>query len=308
MNTTVALFIFNRPETTRAVMAALQAVKPRKLCVIADGPRATHAADATACEEARRIATDVTWPCEVRTSFAPANLGLNDRMASGLDWVFSLTDRAIVLEDDCVPDASFFPYCEDLLARHADEPRVHMIGGSTFTPERRFTADSYYFSRFYHVWGWATWSRAWATYDPQMKDWPQLRDTGWLERLLPAPPMAAAARKVFDESHSRRLFVWDHAWVYSGWKRGACSTVPATNLVSNIGFGFGATHTGQADHPLSRLPTAPLQLPLRHPGRIAVHEAADACEWSYLNPGQLRTGLWQRWLEFFASRRYWAAA
>ena len=124
----------------------------------------------------------VDWPCEVTRDYADANLGLPARFETALDAVFAAVDRAIILEDDCLPDPSFFPFCAALLERYSDDPRVMAIAGARFTPMRG--RASYSFSRFPHWTGWATWRRAWACYDHAMADWPSLRDGPWLRELL----------------------------------------------------------------------------------------------------------------------------
>src|SRR5262245_21941551 len=169
MQTPVVVCLFNRPEPLTEVIKAVAAMRPPKLYLVADGPRADRAGDAEACESARRVATAVDWPCEVHTDFASANLGLARRMYSGLSWVFSQEERAIVLEDDCVPDASFFAFCEELLERYRDDNRVLTINGDTFQDRDVALPYSYWFSRYPHSWGWASWRRAWQLMDFEMR-------------------------------------------------------------------------------------------------------------------------------------------
>lgn len=292
----VAFFIFNRPATTLKVFRAIAAARPPKLFVIADGPRADRPGEEALCREARAVIDAVDWPCALRTNYSETNLGCKTRISSGLDWVFSQTDEAIILEDDCLPEPGFFPFCEQLLERYRGDERVHMIRGSNLLQGRRFTDDSYYFSRFYNIWGWATWARAWKHYDIAMREWPRLRDSDWLPQMLPTKAMADMAHYFFEETHARdRFTTWDYQWVFSGWQRNALCAVPSSNLVTNIGFGEGATHTQSADTPLARLATAPLAFPLTHPADVQVLESADRHEWELLNPDAARRqSLWDR--------------
>jgi hypothetical protein len=290
LRTPVALFIFNRPALTAEVMSAIRQVRPERLLVVADGPRSDRTADGDLCRQARQAAEQVDWPCNVQMQYSAGNLGCKVRLASGLDWVFGQAESAIVLEDDCVPEPSFFAFCEQLLARYRDEPRVHMISGTNLLGGKCFSPDSYYFSRFYHVWGWATWARAWRHYDVDMRRWGQLRDTDWVDRYLPTPEMARQARFFFDETFFHdRFTTWDYQWVLAGWLQGAHAIVPSVNLVRNTGFGATGAHLRNADSPLAALPTQPMGFPLRHPAEVAVLEAADAHEWARLNP-QTPTG------------------
>jgi hypothetical protein len=280
----VLLIIFNRPATTRRVLDALRRARPPKLLVAADGPRPGVPGDDRRCREARAVLDEVDWPCDIATDYGGVNLGCRQRCVKALDWAFSLTDRAIVLEDDCVPATDFVPLCDELLERYRDDERVHMIRGTNLLGGQRTTDASYYASRIYNVWGWATWARAWRHYDGAMQRWPEVKDSGWLERYLPSPAMAQLARFFFEETYAGRIDAWDYQWVLSSWLRGAHALVPAVNLVTNIGFGSDATHTGAAENRLANLPTAALNWPLRHPPDVVPDEDADRLEWEGVYP------------------------
>jgi hypothetical protein len=294
-HTPVALFIFKRPEATRQVLARIAQARPPRLLVIADGPRAERPEEAEQCARTRALIESLDWDCEVSTLYSPLNLGCKRRVASGLEWVFAQTETAIILEDDCLPEPEFFPFCETLLARYRDDPRVHMIRGTNLLFGRRYTPDSYYFSDLYNIWGWASWARAWQGYDVSLSAWPQLRASGWLERKLPDPAKAGLVRHFLDETHAGRIDTWDYQWLLNGWLRDALAIVPACNLVRNIGHGRDATHTQDDDNALARLDTGRLDFPLRHPARVEAQHAADEQEWRNVYPGIFAgTNLWQR--------------
>lgn len=278
-------------------MDAIRRAQPRQLLIVADGPRADHPGDAELCRQARAVAEQVDWDCTVEKDYATQNLGCRLRVASGLAWVFSRVPEAIILEDDCVPHSSFFPFCAELLARYRDDPRVHAISGTNLLFGRSFTRDSYYFSRFYHVWGWASWARAWKHFDIEMRRWPELRRTDWVERYLGHPGQAALARYFFDETlGSDRFTGWDYQWVLSSWLQGAHSITPSVNLVTNIGFGEMAAHMRDSHHPLANLPASAVGFPLRHPARVEVLSEADRHEWAALHPHERSRLDWRsRW-------------
>lgn len=273
----VALCIFNRPDQTARVFEAIRAARPALLFVIADGPRADHPDDERLVAETRAVIDRVDWPCELRTCYSDVNLNCHRRIASGLDWVFGQVPEAIVLEDDCVPDPSFFPYCEELLERYRDDERVYMVSGSNPTGARG--EYSYHFSQCYSIWGWATWARAWKHNDPEMRAWPSLRDSGWLEGLLRDRGAAELARAWFDGAYGGPIRQWDFHWMFSGWRRNALAATPSVNLISNIGFGTGATHHRDAAHPFANVPTRAIEFPLRHPPEVQVLRAADRALW-----------------------------
>ncbi|MGC1799486.1 MAG: hypothetical protein WA701_03795, partial [Solirubrobacterales bacterium] len=183
--TPVAMLIFNRPETTARVFERVREARPPKLLVVADGPRADRPGEAGRCREARAVVEAVDWPCELMTDYSEVNLGCGKRISSGLDWVFDSVEEAIVLEDDCLPHPSFFRFCEELLKRYRAEERVVHVSGDNFQSAGRAGgavgrllrlagrswSPSYYFSRYAHVWGWASWRRAWSDYDFEMTAW-----------------------------------------------------------------------------------------------------------------------------------------
>ena len=178
LETPVAFLVFNRPHTTDKVFSEIAAANPRKLLIVADGPRPDQPGEAERCVAVRAIVDRVDWDCEVLTNYSDINLGCKARISSGLDWVFDTVEEAIVLEDDCLPHPSFFRFCEELLVKYRDDERIAQIGGVNFQSGRRRTNYSYYFSRYAHIWGWATWRRAWRHYDVALKAWPLIRDGG----------------------------------------------------------------------------------------------------------------------------------
>ncbi len=253
VNTPVALFLFNRPDLTARVFERIAQSQPRQLLLVADGPR--HEAEATLCEQARAVVGAVSWECEVHTNFSEVNLGCKRRVSSGLDWVFSLVERAIILEDDCLPAPDFFVYCAAMLDRYKADTRIMHISGDNFVPAAQ-TAYSHYFSRYFHVWGWATWRRAWQHYDVEMSHWPAAR-----EDVLGQCADAAEKRhwsRFFDAAQRGDIDTWDVQWVLACWLQSGLAVVPRVNLISNIGFRADATHP-KAPPNFADLPVQPWQ-------------------------------------------------
>src|SRR5215831_13781675 len=161
----VALFVFNRPKLTATVYERIRAARPRRLLVVADGPRPFRPEDRQLCRATRQIVSAPDWACELLTNFADENLGCGRRMSSGLDWVFQQCSEAIILEDDCVPCESFFSFCSEMLNRYREDARIMHVSGNNFQDGRTRGRGSYFFSRYTLSWGWATWRRAWSHYD-----------------------------------------------------------------------------------------------------------------------------------------------
>ena len=271
----VAFLIFNRPECTRQTFAAIRAARPPRLLVIADGPRPDRLGEAERCETTRAIVTGgVDWPCQVEENFSSVNLGCRKRVSSGLDWVFSREEEAIILEDDCLPHASFFPYCTELLDRYREDRRVMMIAGANLAPPASASA-SYRFSRVCHIWGWASWRRAWEHYDVEMRHWPEFRDAQRMRDVFSSAPMSAHWSSQLEQTYTRRLDTWDYQWCFASFAQNGVNIVPQVNLVSNIGHSAEATHTTNSDHPHANLPAREMNFPLEHPAFVLADGAAD---------------------------------
>ncbi len=287
----VALFLFNRPETTAHVMEAIRAVRPRELYLVADGPRENVPDDVTRCEAARQVALKVDWECKVSTNFAEKNLGLKARVESGLNWVFENAAEAILLEDDCVPDETFFRFCDEMLERYRNDTRVFMVSGNDF----KFgldTQDSYTFSRYPLIWGWATWKRAWQKNDVTMRTLPGALATNRLSEKLDSARAVQYWAYTLQE-HFQTQTTWDYTWLWSIWENDGLCIHPNTNLVENVGFGAQATHTRDDENLFAELIKARLEFPLQHPTRIERNRNGDALVEEIAFSGTLRQ-LWKR--------------
>lgn len=275
LRTPVAFFVFRRPETTRQVFDAISKARPAKLALIADGPRPDREGEAEACRQVREIITRVDWPCDVFQNFSVVNLGCRERMITGLNWVFSLVEEAIILEDDCLPDPSFFPFCQELLERYRDDDRIAYISGDYLVGQSLRPADSYYFSQIGGIWGWATWRSEWRRYDRQLNDWPKLREQHMLQQIFDEPKAVKLWTHIFDAMYDKKgPDTWDYQWLYTNLKNNSLTVVPSVNLVANIGFAQGATHTTEADSRFM-LPAYTMKFPLKHPSSFTPSRSLD---------------------------------
>lgn len=290
LTTPVALLVFNRPDTTARVFAAVRQARPTHLLLVADGPRAGVEGEAARCAEVRGIIEQVDWPCCVSKNYSETNLGCGVRMATGITWVFEQVEEAIILEDDCLPDPTFFRYCQELLEKYRDDQRVMHVAGSNALVQST-DAYSYYFSVFPHCWGWASWRRAWRHYDFEMKLLPQAEVEGWLDAVLPGKDAAAYWLKNFRKVYGPDKHTWDYQWTFACWINSGLSILPNKCLVSNLGFGAEATHTKDADSPFASVPVAEMKFPLTHPPCVTRDADADAraqrtvfrsSKWSFL--------------------------
>jgi hypothetical protein len=269
--------VFNRPETTRQVFDAVRQAQPPKLYVAADGPRDGRRDENERCEEVRRIATAVDWPCEVKTFFRDKNQGCKMGVSSGISWFFGQESEGIILEDDVLPVLSFFEFCDELLERYRNDERVVAVSGSNLISDIFTSKSSYFFSRYNSIWGWATWRRAWRHYDVAMTDWPAWRNSNGLAKMPGANYLFEDYwRRVLDTVHEGKVDTWDYQWSFASWRLNGLVIQPALNQTRNLGFGENATHT-KAEVPKYVLRSKPrlLTFPLTHPAAVERDAAAD---------------------------------
>ncbi len=272
----VALLMFNRPDVTASVAKRILEAHPQALYLIADGPRQDHDEDALACEETRRRVLEMDWPCPVHTLFAETNMGLRRRVTSGLDWVFEHEPFAIVVEDDCLADPSFFPYATELLNRYRDDTRIGVVSGNNFLRGKSVSDDSYFFSRDARIWGWGTWARVWKDFSDEglHYQWTAAEAKRTLQALQsPARRRALLA----DAERSHRINSWALPFVLHCLRRGYLNAVPRVNLVSNVGFGAQSTHT-KFESFTADVPAQALTFPLRHPDAVVDSPQAGLIE------------------------------
>lgn len=276
IKTPIVLIIFNRPDATEKVFNEIAKVQPPKLLVVADGPREGNLDDLEKCKKTREIIKKVDWPCEVLTNYSDVNLGCKMRPVTGLNWAFGLIDEAIILEDDCVPDTTFFRFCEELLEKYRNDKRVAIISGTNLFVGKIKNPYSYYYSIFPQTWGWATWKRSWENYDIGVKKWADLKNTDWLEKKLGAKSILYNYWKnVFDDCYQQKLNAWDYQITFSAWVDGSLAVIPKINLVSNIGFGKNKGTNIIKRHKYAALKTSQMQFPLVSPEQILENKKID---------------------------------
>lgn len=274
LETPILFIVFNRPETTRKVFKRIRQQKPKKLYVAADGPRDIKPGEKIKCRDTRGIFENIDWDCELKTLFRDKNLGCKRAVSGAIDWFFQNEEQGIILEDDCLPNQSFFRFCEVLLKKYQEHEKIMSIAGSTMQPVER-SENSYYFSKYMHCWGWATWRRAWNHYDVDISSWPVAKKDNFLHTFLNSDKAAKYWNDKLDSVYNKNVDTWDYQWVYSIWRNDGLNITPNKNLIKNIGFGHNATHTKNKYSNLSERETDELAFPLSHPKSICPLKKAD---------------------------------
>ncbi len=291
--TPILLLLFNRPQHTEAVLDRLREVRPAVLYVHVDGPRSHVDREAEKVAEVRAKLEKVDWPCTLKTLFREQNAGLRMGVSGALNWFFEEVERGIVLEDDCLPDLSFFPFCEAMLERYAQEEKVMHIGGSNVAePLTRALPTSYFFSQFSFVWGWASWRRAWAKMSIDLDGFEDFVRENRIKSLTPKPMAQAYFLEKFRATRAHENNSWAYAWAYSVLKNNGLSIVPRLNLVQNTGIGAAeATHTKEADKQ-ANIRASSLAFPLLHPAQIERPKGLDQEIFYASQKNRIRLTLW----------------
>ena len=278
LQTAVLFVVFNRPDTTRQVFEAIRQAKPPRLYVAADGPRPGKEGEAEKSRLTRQIATQVDWECELKTLFRDENVGCGLGPSTAYDWFFSHEEEGIILEDDCLPDQSFFWYCEEMLEKYRHDARVMHITGSNFQDGWQRDSDySYYFSSYPHEWGWASWRRAWKLFDYQVKNYPEISEKGYLDGYyLSKLEQKYRLSKIANTHGNAQVNWWDYQWNFTLHTHSGLAIIPNVNMIENIGFGEGATHTLSTKDKRAENKTQAMAFPLRHPGFMIRDTKSDA--------------------------------
>jgi hypothetical protein len=303
--TTVVIVIYRRPGLVRGLLERLRVVRPKKIWIIADGPPAgSGTEDQALCREARQEAEDgVTWPCQVQKLYAETNLGIRQRIETGLDEVFRREKEAIILEEDCHPGPDFFPFCQEMLARYRDQPQIAGVSGNCFLPAKAVLESSYFYSRYLHIWGWATWARVWREYSGSAHAYGQ----GGCPDFFPKHRAEEKEYwgRIFQRMAGGEIDTWDYPLLGFFWSRGWFAVNPAQNLVLNVGIGLGGTHTRDQEINPGWDRQKRLSQPYLAPTRIRAQDELDRLIFQnhYIRMSGRRS-IWEK-LVFHAGRVAW---
>ena len=292
--TPILFLIFNRPENTLEVFNEIKRIKPAKLYISADGPRLNNKEDLKKCELTKKIFDTIDWNCEVKTNFREVNFGCKLAVSSGISWFFEHEEMGIILEDDCLPNRSFFIFCEIMLHKYQNDTRIMHIGGTNFQLYKKKLEKSYYFSKLIHVWGWATWKRAWDLYDIEMNNLEEFKNEEIIKSIFSNAKDQNYWIDTLVNVKKNKIDTWDFMWVFSVWKNNGLSIIPHRNLIKNIGFGPDATHTTKENTIFSKIHQFELPQPFIDPQLVVPDLKLD----SYTNALEKRGSTIKSFLNF----------
>jgi len=271
----VVLILFNRPELTNILIERISKVKITDLLIIIDGPR--NEVDDAAINEIHKI-IDLykikNQDCNILINKSRTNLGCKERIISGLGWVFERINYAIILEDDCIPDLSFFEYCDLMLDKYSNDNRIGIISGTNLSSDS-LISSSYYYSKYSNIWGWATWARVWKKYDAQMNNWSLDEFRRDINHRFFSKNEGKYWSAIFNQTKRGDINTWDYQLWFSLWSEGQLSIIPGVNLIDNLGFEHPlATHTS-GKHPAPNIRAGRLEFPIKGPAYFLPNRCAD---------------------------------
>ena len=273
LETPVLLIMFNRPNFARQVFEKIRQARPSKFFIASNAPRADIPGEAEKVEQCRALKDLVDWECEVYIDFAKVHMSLKDRISSVITWAFENVEELIILEDDCVPDLTFFRFCQEMLEKYRNDNRVMSISGSNHDDCERFN-ESYAFSKSFGCWGWATWKRSWISYDLSMKNWPMFQNT-YIRNVLNKEERLHLENEL-QLTFEGKINSWAYPCVLHHFINHSLCIVPKVNLVRNIGFENGV-HTSKPTIQHLYMDEK-MDFPLIHPVIMSPNEYHNASE------------------------------
>ncbi len=285
-DTPILLIAFNRPQTTRRVFEQIRKVRPKQLFLAIDGKR--HDNDIPYIRQVMALSQQIDWDCELKTLIQPLNLGCGRAPAAAISWFFEQNLYGIILEDDCLPNESFFFFCQELLQKYQHDTRIMQISGTNYLTEWQANTYDYFFSMFGGCWGWATWQRAWQHFDYQLLQWNNPEIKRYIQHFWNDKSYLKYHQQIYDKTlHNQHIDWWDYQWSFARILQNGLAISPTKNLVSNIGTDDHATHTQGEISPFTHLPTFELHFPLKTSPFIGADTQYDVQIYQQIAPPRL---------------------
>ncbi len=285
--TPILLITWRRPDTTRLVLESLRELKPTYLYVASDGPNSDRLGESNLVSKTRELIDHfVDWPCSIFKFYSQTNNGCRTGVSSAINWFFDHVEEGIILEDDCVPHPAFYSYCSELLQYYRHDTRVWCISGSNFQNGIWRGDGTYYFSRYMHCWGWASWRRCWKNYNVNLTNYDAFCSSGSVTNVFETSVERSYWSRIWESLVKHGVpDTWDYQWCFTCLSNSGLVILPNFNLVQNIGFGVDATHTQNMSIDTSLPTDIP---PLRHPSFVLRDSLADSYTFNHHYGGRFR--------------------
>jgi hypothetical protein len=274
MRTPILVIAYARPETTIHVIDALRKIKAQSIYIFQGIPDAKKSSkDFKNYLRVTKLIKNINWNSKVKIK-KQKKIDSYSAWKLAVRWFFRNEKEGIILEDDTVPNKSFFFFCSKLLKKYRNNKKIAQICGTSFLNQKNSTNESYILSNYSLGWGWATWRRSIKDFDEKMEDWPKMKKNNSLLKIINDRKFLYYWTKIFDNEYKNLSKAWDQRWLYSNWKNKKLSIIPKKHLVQNIGFGENATHT-KFKHWYSDLETNELKYVDKHPRKIIANLEYD---------------------------------
>lgn len=258
----ILVVAFNRPDQLFRVLQVVKEIKPESIYISIDGPRENNPKDIEKVRIVKDLINSIEFCKVVRTKISDVNLGSQKSVSQAVTWFLNEVGEGIILEDDCLPDPSFFKFCGEMLEKYRNCTNIMQISGFNLLSGKHLSKYDYYFSNFGWSWGWATWKRAWDKFDLEMRGWGLFKQLGFHNSF----PFYPERIDTFNAIAGGKGKMWDFMWAYSIAINSGLSIVPTFSLIKNIGFTRDATHPVSSKRArLFDVPVKPITLPLNHP-------------------------------------------
>ena len=277
----VVLFLFKRTDTVLRILGVIESVKPKRLYLIGDGPR--NAEEKIQINNARRTITNaVNWDCEVITNFAETNRGVFENIAGGAKWVFEREKDAIFLEDDNLPEKSFFYFCKEMLEKYRNDKRIFWVCGTNYLEVYQTeNNESYVFTQQLFPCGWASWrDKFLKNYDADLKclEEPKIIkeiEKQYFDKSLFKQQLNSGEYEIYRRRIGLPYASWDFQMALSIKANKLYGISPKYNLIENIGVDQFSIHGGTSlSNEMTRrfctIKTKPLNFPLIHPLEVKI--------------------------------------
>ena len=269
----ILFLTYNRITCTKKSLSAILKIKPNKIYISSDGPKKNDL-DKKKVKNTRRIFERLESRINIQKKYNDKNLGCKKSNLEALNWFFKKEKFGIILEDDCIASVEFFKFCEIMLKKYKDNKKIYCISGSNFQKEK-LSNESYYFSKYNHCWGWATWRDRWKLNHDKISFWPKFKKSKEWDKLHKNKIEKKYWNKIFKNVYNGKMDSWAYPWTLSVWKQKGLTITPNVNLVKNIGIGKQSTHSLFVQKPLKYLNKKKFSYKMIHPKKIIINDRAD---------------------------------
>jgi hypothetical protein len=242
MNTPILLMVYIKPETTIKIIERLQDIEPKKIYISINIPTKENEKEIIKNKKVVNILKKINWKCKIKYKKRKKHVDAFTSYKEAIEWFFKNEKEGIILEDDTLPNVSFFKFCSKMLKKYRHNKKISQICGSSFKNFKK-TDDFYFFSNYNLCWGYATWRRSILDFDEKMLSWNKLKKENYLYEIVNDKKFVFYWTSIFEQQFKKKFRAWDYLWLYSNWKKKKVSIIPKKHLVKNIGFVKDATHT-----------------------------------------------------------------